>query len=260
MRSGLIPCYVINLRRSTQRKEWMERQLGEQGIKPIFIDAVDGDTLSDIELTKHLNSQLLKEEWPTLTKREAGCALSHIKAYTDIVRNGYSAAVILEDDVRLTEDFCELLNPLSDICVGSRLSSGRPEMMHLSGVRRGYRFTTRQFGTARLLVRPASTVWHASGYAINLAGAESLATNLYPVWMVADNWYRFKEKGLIRLLALSPPPVQRSVLHESSNIRPKNATHRIRPDKRRKNISERCRRIMYDLARPFVTRKLKKPM
>lgn len=89
---GDIPIFYINLTRSNDRREKLEKTLNENGLKFTRIEAIDGNDL-DIDLIKsqyHVNSKL--------NKYEIACALSHYKALEEIKSKKYDIALILEDD------------------------------------------------------------------------------------------------------------------------------------------------------------------
>ncbi|NLY34245.1 MAG: glycosyltransferase family 25 protein [Alcaligenaceae bacterium] len=253
MSSQFIPCYVVNLATDQTRRQIMEASLQEKGISPIFFDAVDGRIMPEDQLNQQVDWPRLKHEYGTLTKGEIGCALSHLGIYRDIVQKGYPYALILEDDVCLADDIKNLLDPESPEYLGQIISTHKPEMIQLTKVQRGFRFGKKSFGTRnRVAVRPYSGVWLTSGYAINQAGARSLAENLHPLWTVADHWSRFQEKGLITLWALTPVAVWESEQAQASNL----GTDRKPRRKNKKTLAERLRRIGHDIVRPLITYKL----
>ena len=87
-----IPILYINLERSNNRKEILEKTLNENDLKFTRIEAIDGNDL-DIDSIKsqyHVNSKM--------NKYEIACALSHYKALEEIKLKKYDIALILEDD------------------------------------------------------------------------------------------------------------------------------------------------------------------
>jgi GR25 family glycosyltransferase involved in LPS biosynthesis len=91
--------YVINLDRSTDRLKEVDSRLKRLGIKYQRISAVEGNKLSYAEIRKEttLPSALFS------TKAAIGCALSHKKAWQDVVNRNLNRVLILEDDVVLAE-------------------------------------------------------------------------------------------------------------------------------------------------------------
>lgn len=96
----LYSIYLINLKRSKDRLAFMERQLKERGIENfVRIDAVDGRNLPPC-------SYIVKNRYKRkLAAGEIGGYLSHVKAMQQFLRSGDDFAVILEDDIRIEEDF-----------------------------------------------------------------------------------------------------------------------------------------------------------
>ncbi len=92
-----IPIYVINLEARKDRRANMETSL--QTDRVIYIKAVHGAEVEDIVHKKLHNNKL--------TKGEAGCALSHLKIYHEIVSKDIPYAIVFEDDIhiKLPEDY-----------------------------------------------------------------------------------------------------------------------------------------------------------
>lgn len=93
--------YCINLERSKERRQNMQAQFKRLSLPFEFINAVDGQALSDNEVAAVYN------KWRTrfchgkdLTRGEIGCALSHIEFYRRVLEDN-SPVFVLEDDVEL---------------------------------------------------------------------------------------------------------------------------------------------------------------
>ena len=112
--------FVINLKRSIDRKHNFQKnwQFASKYIE--IIEAVDGNNLSDKELSKIApNYQSLN-----VTKGEIGCALSHLAIYKKIVNECIPMALILEDDAVPIEkiNHLELLNIIDKLLTASKQS------------------------------------------------------------------------------------------------------------------------------------------
>ena len=90
--------YCINLERSADRRASAAEQFAQAGLTVEFFKATDGRS----EAPKGLY----------ITKTEWGCADSHIRVWRDIVQNGYEAALVFEDDVRLAPNFVSKLETI----------------------------------------------------------------------------------------------------------------------------------------------------
>lgn len=84
----------INLDRSTQRKEYMEKLLNQINIPNYRISAIDGKAYKDIK-SIYGNIPLQKE----LTNSEIACTLSHIKAINYLKDIPGDYFIVCEDDI-----------------------------------------------------------------------------------------------------------------------------------------------------------------
>lgn len=116
--------YVINLKSQPERRKNMSKQLDAQGVEYEFFDAVNGKSLTEdqkalvadedhVILEMAGGRKLLVED--KLSPSEKGCALSHLKLYQKILDDGVQRAVILEDDLILSQDDFEALYNLDCI-------------------------------------------------------------------------------------------------------------------------------------------------
>jgi len=249
-----IPCYVINLASAAQRRRSMEARLQQHGIQAQFFPAVDGRLMDSNELEKQVDRAKAEIEYGSLSPAEIGTSLSHIHIYREMVQRNIACAVILEDDVCLSEDFSQLLSTESLESLAHCVDPDVPTMIQLSYVRRAYRGRDIRLGaTGRQVVKPYGAIWLASGYFITLAAAKNLAANLYPVWTVADHWIRFHEKGLLTLRALTPNAVWESVDAQSSSISSQRQPRRMPA----KTIATRLQRWGHELIiKPLFIKRL----
>lgn len=89
--------YVINMERSKSRRVAIKRQLSRLKLDHEIISAVDGRSMSDAELEGIVNPA-------EFTKSQAGCMLSHCKVYKAMQRSNDPYALVLEDDVLITDN------------------------------------------------------------------------------------------------------------------------------------------------------------
>ena len=95
------PIYYINLDRSTDRKRKMEKQFNKYGVENTTrISAVDGKKLYSMKegFVTGLGSY---SNFFSMTPRQLGCTLSHIKAIKQAYESGLETVLVLEDDVSL---------------------------------------------------------------------------------------------------------------------------------------------------------------
>ena len=132
------PVYVINLKRTPERKLHMQRQLDTFGLEYEFVDVDDIDKYEmqsaayrmQIAQSLGIDNALLESKYTAIvdhakTKKDKNwknaalgglaTALSHIKIYDLMVRNGIEWACILEDDATLLPTFLEILEIASKL-------------------------------------------------------------------------------------------------------------------------------------------------
>ncbi len=102
--------FVVSMQADTDRRAFITEQLNHLGLKFSFFDAVDCrqgipdqyQYRCDHTLAyQRMGRKMLNGEW--------GCALSHALVYEKIVAEQIQHAIILEDDVVLSDDFKQLV-------------------------------------------------------------------------------------------------------------------------------------------------------
>jgi len=175
--------YVINLESAHERLAFMTKQLGEAGVAFERFPAVDGRALSEEEL-RQLGAPLLQRLFMgrKLLSGEIGCALSHMRIWEKIIKEGDELACILEDDVTLLEGFTKQL-----AFVEKTLDVRENAVCVL--------WAGEQGGESRC------------GYVITRRAAEFLLACLTPIVMPCDNWCTWRTFGL-KTLACSPRSIE----------------------------------------------------
>ena len=98
-----IPIYVINLKRTPERKLYIQRQLDSFGLEYQWIEAIDAQNFKDSELAGvDLNDNY--------QPGAMACLLSHAEFYNRMIQNNHSIACVLEDDAQLLPSFPDILN------------------------------------------------------------------------------------------------------------------------------------------------------
>ena len=124
------PIYIINLKRTPERRLYIQRQLDALGLKYEFVDAIDKYELKSkadrIQITQSLGiaESLVENKYAAITDHaktaknknwkddnsgSLATSLSHIKIYDLMVKNGIDWACILEDDTTLLPTLVEVL-------------------------------------------------------------------------------------------------------------------------------------------------------
>lgn len=106
MQRPLIKAFIIHLERATERRTQVAELISQLPVNAEIITAVDARQLSDAEIEQVYQPRLHKPYYPfRLNRNEIACFLSHRKTWQAIIDQGLDAALVLEDDVALTEDF-----------------------------------------------------------------------------------------------------------------------------------------------------------
>ena len=208
-----VHCFVINLARDEARRIEISKQLDQLQLPYTIFNAVYGRDLSANDLAQSYNRELAIKESHDLTLGEIGCALSHIGVYREIVRLGITHSLVLEDDARLGDQLATLLPQLAALYPASSA-----QVVMLNYVEKYKQLGMIALGATHHVVSTYGGNKNAHGYFITLAAAKNLAENLFPVWLVADRWERFKEKKYIKLKALLPYCVGLSEHARESNL------------------------------------------
>lgn len=116
--------FVINMDKSKNRWDLISRELASRHIPVERISGVDGSKLSENELKTLLEplSSRVKEGFPKgLTPGEVGCFLSHRECWKRLLQSDQKWALILEDDIILSERAAFFMNSEKWIPEGSDL-------------------------------------------------------------------------------------------------------------------------------------------
>ena len=124
------PIYIVNLKRTPERRLYMQRQLSALGLEYEFVDAIDKYGLESkanrmqIAQSLGIDESSIENKYAAIVdhaKTEKGknyenanlgplaVSLSHIKIYNLMVKDGIEWACILEDDATLLPTFPEVL-------------------------------------------------------------------------------------------------------------------------------------------------------
>jgi glycosyl transferase family 25 len=203
-----IPVFVINLRRSVERRDHTTKQLNELEVPFQIIEAVDGVELSDHEIRYNNDFGIFKTGFYSryLRKEEIGCVLSHLKIYRKMVDEKIGLACILEDDNDYLKEFKDLL-------INADLKITDWDILYL-GHRSGCTMKVAQSRKRKQLipfkyyVGEAIEVPHGShAYIINIEAARKILKQVYPIKVPFDLYLGNSPAIGMRTFLLTPPSV-----------------------------------------------------
>lgn len=103
--------FIINLPRRPVKVKNALHQLYSYGLNGKIVDGIDGDAFTSQEEVARVGARTLpnyvghKNTLPHLTTGQLGCFMSHFAVWQHMVDNNIEAALILEDDFDLQENF-----------------------------------------------------------------------------------------------------------------------------------------------------------
>lgn len=101
MNDNTLVTYVINLKRSTERMENMDRALKAMQVDYERVEGVDAQLLYEVLLSRNATPSV---EYPyELTKGELACFYSHRKCWEMLANSQYEWALVLEDHCEFSE-------------------------------------------------------------------------------------------------------------------------------------------------------------
>ena len=142
--------YYINLERSTQRRERLEKCLNLYGLSFKRIDAIDAENLTDECVAEYYDPKINPFGYFSyLKKSEIACFLSHRKALQEFVLNDEADfAILLEDDLEFVADPAPLINDLklklnwkSEPFIIKLYSARKNASIHITSLAGGYSLT-----------------------------------------------------------------------------------------------------------------------
>ncbi len=223
------PVFVINLERSSDRRQSMAAQLSRLGIGFEFFAATDGEKLTQHEPARYDEQFAIGQISRPMSRSEVGCYLSHARLWQKIVDHRIPWAVVLEDDVDIMGDLTGIVSAIGALPFEwdlIRLAGlGSPRALPLCTL-------TSEATLATLLQGAGGT----QAYCVSFGGARKLLDYATPGVVgtvddhVIDNCWR---TGL-RILAVQPFPISEnkgfisSIEAERRHIFQE---HRKKPDK-----------------------------
>jgi len=115
-----IKIFVINLKRSPERRNEIIRQMNLYELKFEFFEAIDGKLISAETIQK---SRERSDHWykvdegqdATMKLGEIGVAMSHYNLYQKIISDNLDLAIIIEDDVNFDKRFQQFLQSRNQV-------------------------------------------------------------------------------------------------------------------------------------------------
>jgi len=210
----MLPIYVVNLKWSVKRREFIEKQLKRARLEYTIIEAYDAINDPDV------NSQVIgNNREANLSRGHIGCVLSHLKIWNMMQDRKEKFALIIEDDVVISKKLREIIESVEPHLVENNVCFVSMQVHHpINFVKRqdlvhGYE-----------LCDVLGSIEGARGtqaYIISKTVAGRFTKELYPVKYNVDTWPLYRDKGYFENISvIFPFPVIHgeflSDLHEES--------------------------------------------
>lgn len=113
-----LPIYVVSLISALERRKSVAEQMRQQDLQFEFFDAVDGRNVDEASINQVYDSATNSKRFKRpLSRPEVGCYLSHLALWKTIAQSDQSAAIILEDDLKILEPLSTVLASLNSLAL-----------------------------------------------------------------------------------------------------------------------------------------------
>lgn len=188
-------CFLINLDKNQDRLKYMDAQLKKLGVEYERFPGILGAGLCKSELKKAHNAfRGLLVNGGRLTKGEVGCAMSHNGIYKRIVETGVDKAIVLEDDVALSDRFPSIIEDASRF-----VDPKRKQVILFSGHALSQEECEKESGVVSI-----SGGTCADAYMITRLAAMAILAGNDPVVTVCDRWIRFQKRYGVEMYRVFP--------------------------------------------------------
>ena len=166
--------YVIGMKQCTQRWEQVNKWASA---KNLSLTLIYGYTYSDIRLQQPPIPITGIRKGEVIMAGQVGCTMSHIKAWRDAFKKRYSAVIILEDDVHMSDS---LLKAIPSILKNATEGSKRRHQLPWHYIY--LRMQPTEFLESRQIwygdLRIANPGWGTASYVASAAGIQYLLTRV----------------------------------------------------------------------------------
>ena len=208
-----LPIVFINLDRDAERRTRLLAELQQIDMPSERFPAVWWADVPPEQASRWYSDDLnARQYYKPLRNGEKGCYASHIGAWQQLLASDAPALVVLEDDVRLTPQFADVVNAIAAL--------QEPwDMVKLLGRDREKTRSQRPLTGNTLLVDYARVPSMTAGYVVSRAGATKLLAHRQPFGRPIDVDLRFWwECDQLRILGVSPSAIALDDTSEVSSI------------------------------------------
>lgn len=192
-----IPIWVLNLKRDEDRRQFIQTQLQAFGVEFEMIEAVDGRSLTEEDLSAYSENAAIAACGRPLSRGEIGCALSHIKIWKRIIREKIDEVLVLEDDIKIGQSLFSVLDNKSKF-------PGDYEFVNFLTDAPQIPFGDFVFDIYRVSKHKGGGSNRTCLYLITHKGAEKLLSQVYPIRKAADGITGNAQKTMLTSYGIYP--------------------------------------------------------
>lgn len=188
---------VISLEHSRARQAKVASEMAKTNLVWRFVDAVDGSKL-DLATVPYNEAKVKRMQGYTLTAREIGCYLSHMKCWQACVDQNQST-VIFEDDFVLQAHFQPVLETLLN-------DYQKWQIVRLQALEEKSHVEIAKLGSYRLVKNEGDPLG-ATAYLMKPDAAAALLQYSSEIYEPLDHYIEHAEKHGLKMLGVIPYPV-----------------------------------------------------
>lgn len=177
--------FIINLKESADRRQYMIEEMKKTNLQYEFFDAVSGKDIKNIEEVYDHEYAVTKAGGP-LNLGEIGCAMSHLLIYKKMIDENIERALILEDDVIISEKIDEIIKEILEFNLQNSVI-----LLGQSSKKLKKKIYKTKLDPLYTLSKIFNSACGTYGYIIDNKAAERLYDFNYPVKYAADMWHIF---------------------------------------------------------------------
>ncbi|MEL3901409.1 MAG: glycosyltransferase family 25 protein [Treponema phagedenis] len=179
--------FIVNLKESIDRRQYMIEEMKKTNLQYEFFDAVNGKDIKNIEEI-YDKENAIKAYGRELKLGEIGCAMSHLLIYKKMIDENIEQALIFEDDIIIANDFNRVFSEILKIENDGIILLGQSDTKLKTKIY--FQSITRQYKLKKIF----NSSYGAYGYIICKKAAEKIYSESFPIIRPSDQWGRWSKK------------------------------------------------------------------
>lgn len=199
--------YIISLKRSVERRDYIKKHVENLELNFEIVDAVDGSTFSQENLIEFCDMDAVSMNRHWLSNGAIACSLSHLKVYERFLKSDDRSCFIVEDDVILPLNIKNILADIANEVLEDEVILLYYTSFYkcLFSIRNAVKVDSAQLLYPMDVTHPIT----AAAYVVGKQAARQLANSILPVKVSADCWSHFYDQKCFKSFrVLYPSPIR----------------------------------------------------